>query len=192
MLWNWYTINSCFIADSWHVRSKGGFAGSCIGVILLVITLEGVRRFQREYDRHLRRKLEQRGQVTAVEGGASPGSSTDGKNSSTVVASSRQFFGSESSRPDLLHQTIRSLLYMVQFAIGYFAMLLAMYFNGKLSPCPNLPFISLFHHCTRPRTNRFLLLCRLHHHLHFHWGISQRHDLSVGQPCTPGAQGTML
>lgn len=50
MLWNWYTIDSCFIAESWHVRSRGAFAGTCIGVILLVISLELVRRAHREYD----------------------------------------------------------------------------------------------------------------------------------------------
>ena len=47
------TINSCFIARSWHVHTKGGFAGTCIGVVLMGITVELVRRVQRELDRHL-------------------------------------------------------------------------------------------------------------------------------------------
>ncbi|KAJ6259158.1 Copper Transporter integral membrane protein that functions in high affinity copper transport [Drechslerella dactyloides] len=76
MLWNWYTVDACFIARSWRVSSEGIFALSCIGrskenalddmvdlivppgtwhsqVVLLVIALELVRRMQREYDRHI-------------------------------------------------------------------------------------------------------------------------------------------
>jgi copper transporter 1 len=56
MLWNWYTIDSCFLARSWHVTSKGMFAGSVIGVFLLVIAIESVRRLGREYDRYLVRE----------------------------------------------------------------------------------------------------------------------------------------
>lgn len=50
MLWNWYTIDSCFLAESWHVGSNGAFAASCIGTILLVIILEALRRVGKEYD----------------------------------------------------------------------------------------------------------------------------------------------
>jgi copper transporter 1 len=24
MLWNWYTVDSCFLSEQWHVRSLGG------------------------------------------------------------------------------------------------------------------------------------------------------------------------
>lgn len=50
MLWNWYTIDSCFLAESWHVGSNGAFAASCIGTILLVMILEALRRVGKEYD----------------------------------------------------------------------------------------------------------------------------------------------
>jgi copper transporter 1 len=60
MLWNWNTVNACFISSTWHVRSKGGFAGSCIGVICLVILLEGLKRLQRGYDRSIIRKERER------------------------------------------------------------------------------------------------------------------------------------
>lgn len=56
MLWNWNTVNACFISSTWHVRSKGGFAGSCIGVIFLVVLLEGLKRLQRGYDRGIVKK----------------------------------------------------------------------------------------------------------------------------------------
>ena len=53
MLWNWNTVDSCFLAESWHVKTKGAFAGSVIGVFILVILIEAFRRGAREYDRYL-------------------------------------------------------------------------------------------------------------------------------------------
>jgi hypothetical protein len=53
MLWNWYTVDTCFLAESWHNKTKGAFAGSVIGVFILVILIEGLRRLAREYDRKL-------------------------------------------------------------------------------------------------------------------------------------------
>lgn len=53
MLWNWYTVDACFLSSTWHIRSNGMFAGSVIGVFLLVIAIEAVRRLGREYDRRL-------------------------------------------------------------------------------------------------------------------------------------------
>jgi copper transporter 1 len=53
MLWNWNTVDSCFLSSSWHVRSNGMFAGSVIGVFLLCMAIEGVRRLGREYDRKI-------------------------------------------------------------------------------------------------------------------------------------------
>lgn len=53
MLWNWNTIDSCFLSSSWHIESRGQFAGSVIGVFLLVVAIEGLRRLGREYDRRL-------------------------------------------------------------------------------------------------------------------------------------------
>ncbi|KAH9926643.1 uncharacterized protein BXZ73DRAFT_102898 [Epithele typhae] len=47
MLWNWTTIDSCFLSSSWRVTSPGAFAGSCLAVLVLVLALELVRRTQR-------------------------------------------------------------------------------------------------------------------------------------------------
>lgn len=55
MLWNWYSVDACFLSSSWHVKSKAQFAGSVIGICLLVMAIEGVRRLGREYDRRLLR-----------------------------------------------------------------------------------------------------------------------------------------
>ena len=56
MLWNWNTVDACFISSTWKITSAGMFAGSCIGVILLVMFLELLRRCVKEFDRYLLRK----------------------------------------------------------------------------------------------------------------------------------------
>lgn len=38
-------------------------------------------------------------------------------------------------RPSVVQQAIRSLLHMLQFAVAYFVMLLAMYYNGYMIIC---------------------------------------------------------
>jgi solute carrier family 31 (copper transporter), member 1 len=123
MLWNWYTVDSCFIARSWHVRSSGAFAGTCIGVILLVIALEFVRRTQREYDAYILRQWKL-SSTTVQAHRSESGSSTDKQPLSARLAPLDNRRGA--FRPSMLQQLIRSLLYMVQFGVGYFVMLLAM------------------------------------------------------------------
>ncbi|KAK6335634.1 Copper Transporter integral membrane protein that functions in high affinity copper transport [Orbilia brochopaga] len=148
MLWNWYTVDACFIARSWRVSSEGIFALSCIGVILLVIALELVRRMQREYDRHIIRHAS-RGQVAIVaDAEAIAGANKladDGSVRSPVKVSAGTFNAAPSRlarflrpfsfRPSVLQQMVRGLLYMVQFAGAYFVMLLAMYYNGYIIIC---------------------------------------------------------
>ncbi|CAJ2502432.1 Uu.00g098260.m01.CDS01 [Anthostomella pinea] len=56
MLWNWNTIDTCFLSSSWHVKSSSMFAGSCIGVVLLTLLLEFLRCAVKEFDRYLIRK----------------------------------------------------------------------------------------------------------------------------------------
>ena len=50
MLWNWYTIDSCFIAKSWHVTSRGMFAGTCVGLFFWILAYCWFHRFIVEFD----------------------------------------------------------------------------------------------------------------------------------------------
>ncbi|KAF3047317.1 Copper Transporter integral membrane protein that functions in high affinity copper transport [Didymella keratinophila] len=128
MLWNWYTVDSCFIARSWRITSKGMFAGSCIGVILLVILLEFLRRAGKEYDRHIvQQYLASHASAAPV---ASSASSDNSKTPGTTTAPIAQKF-----RPSVSQQAIRALLHMLQFTVAYFVMLLAMYYNGYIIIC---------------------------------------------------------
>ncbi|KAK6363596.1 Copper Transporter integral membrane protein that functions in high affinity copper transport [Orbilia blumenaviensis] len=144
MLWNWYTVNACFISKTWRVSSEGIFALSCIGVILLVISLEFVRRMQREYDRHIIRhataaattqtagagKLAEEG--SHVSASPDPNQIRGFNNASSRLA---RFLRPFNFRPSFLQQVVRGLLYMVQFGAAYFVMLLAMYYNGYIIIC---------------------------------------------------------
>ena len=46
MLWNWYTVDACFLSTSWRINNDGAFAATCIGVVLLVVALEVLRPFR--------------------------------------------------------------------------------------------------------------------------------------------------
>ncbi|KAJ5661197.1 uncharacterized protein N7484_000569 [Penicillium longicatenatum] len=187
MLWNWYTIDSCFLSRSWHIRSKGAFAGACIGAILLVIALEALRRAGRDYESFILRRARLRHMYLSGPSSGAPagqgvkakfqkiisgaqGNSTahynDGpsgddlitpvKNSSLRPKTSHENNGLSQKdsipgvdktshnigranfgpyRPSPMEQLIRALLHMLQFAVAYFVMLLAMYYNGYIIIC---------------------------------------------------------
>jgi copper transporter 1 len=107
------------------------FAGSCIGVVCLVLSLEFLRRAGKEYDRYIL------AQYTRSLAGASPSpdpSSSDAVNKNTASATTSTVLR-RSFRPSVLQQAIRALLHMLQFAVAYFVMLLAMYYNGYIIIC---------------------------------------------------------
>ncbi|KAH7156432.1 Ctr copper transporter family-domain-containing protein [Dactylonectria macrodidyma] len=132
MLWNWNTVDSCFISSSWHVTSKGMFAGSCIGVLLLVMTLEALRRAVKEYDSYIIRQHAAKfaGSPTTVSNNG-PGS----ESSKAIDGVAACAVGIPPFRPNVFQQAIRALLHMMQFAVAYFVMLLAMYYNGYIIIC---------------------------------------------------------
>ena len=185
MLWNWYTIDACFLSTSWHVQSAGAFAGSCLGVIFLVIALEFLRRVQRETDRAFHRRDGQRAGPVAQRARSSAASSASdvGASKTPAVATTGAADcegancagagaprgGEAVRRLQLWQQVVRSLLYMLQFAVGYFVMLLAMYYNGRLPRSEG--------RVRRPLANA---IGRLYHHLHLHRRFLGGNDLSVG------------
>ncbi|KAI9037941.1 high-affinity Cu transporter CTR3 [Aspergillus affinis] len=161
MLWNWNTIDACFLSSSWQITSKGMFAGSCIGVIVLVMSLEFLRRVGREYDAFIIRRARLRNQYLDPVNTTSAVSSASGKGpgvgidtrgetgegsccapdtNTTAATTPKNSYTSQPCqetgfRPSPIEQTIRALLHMVQFAVAYFVMLLAMYFNGYIIIC---------------------------------------------------------
>lgn len=111
MLWNWNTIDTCFISSTWHITSAGMFAGSCIGVILLVMSLEFLRRSVKEYDRFL---VRQHGTRKNTDGDTSP---------KGLVRASTGGVEGVGFRPSVAQQAVRAGLHTVQFGVAYFVML---------------------------------------------------------------------
>jgi copper transporter 1 len=127
MLWNWNTIDSCFIARSWHVRTAGAFAGSCIGVLLLVILLEALRRAGKEYDQFITWKhIQAHSASPAVASSAaqsSKGPVNDSASGSVDGLAPAACAPIPRFRPNIFQQAVRALLHTFQFAVAYFVML---------------------------------------------------------------------
>ncbi|RYP48748.1 hypothetical protein DL768_005405 [Monosporascus sp. mg162] len=135
MLWNWETIDACFLSDKWRIRSHGAFAGLCIGVILMVVLLEALRRASKLYDRRLISQHKRTIAMAAVHDNKhDSGEATKG--SGSLIAKSHRPFGTNVPfRPNLWQQVVRALLHMLQFALAYWIMLMAMYYNGFIIIC---------------------------------------------------------
>lgn len=115
MIWNWNTIDSCFLASSWHVTTKAMFAVSCIGVALLGVSLEFLRRVSKNYEESLQRQFQRHtmAQLDSPLGcGTSPSVYT--------------------YRASPIQQITRAILHVAQFGVAYITMLIAMYYNGYM------------------------------------------------------------
>ena len=106
------------------------FAGSCIGVICLVISLFALRRFHRMYDASIVRSRAHResASISSVES-SPPQEEKEGKSAADPSSS---LMNRHVIRPSIVQQLIRAFMYTVEFAVAYFVMLLAMYFNGYI------------------------------------------------------------
>lgn len=127
-------ISEGFISSTWRITSHGMFAGSCVGVILLVMSLEFLRRVQRSYERSNLRAHKHHNITTP---GASNHSLPDAQRSKDTPAVQEVEHANPKLplRRALVQQTIRALLHTLSFAVAYFVMLLAMYYNGYFIIC---------------------------------------------------------
>ncbi|OTB02654.1 hypothetical protein M426DRAFT_13255 [Hypoxylon sp. CI-4A] len=133
MLWNWETIDACFLSDTWQIKSRGAFAGLCIGIVLLVMLLELLRRAIKTYDSYL---IHQHQKTTASLAASALNRSTDTANGALIVKEGGTIAVSAVPfRPNIWQQAIRALLHTLHFALAYWIMLLAMYYNGYIIIC---------------------------------------------------------
>ncbi|KAI1445893.1 Ctr-domain-containing protein [Annulohypoxylon stygium] len=133
MLWNWDTIDACFLSESWQIKSRGAFAGLCIGIVFLVILLELLRRTSKMYDRYLLHQHLKR--TSALAAAVVNGSSETAHGSLIAKESAMTLASSVPFRPNVFQQAIRALLHTLHFALAYWIMLLAMYYNGYIIIC---------------------------------------------------------
>lgn len=142
MLWNWDTIDACFLTSSWRITTQAIFAGTCIGVILLAMTLMFLRRAQKEYDAFLIRKHDRVQAEKALRDEAPRGV----------------------YRPTALEQAVRALLYTLQFANAYFIMLSVLYHLVTPNRRAQDPRMM----ANREVNQLGNVLQRLHHRVHLH------------------------
>jgi len=147
MLLNWHTIDACFLSSIFHIRSSFTFFIACLGAFILVISLEFLRRFQREFDRYLRKRNEFLQAKTYV----LPEETEEKLLDKGTVEQTRQ-----KKVVVVLEQLLRGLIHVVQFSVSYCIMLLFMYSNGTY-PCISLLLPGM------------LTTGRVHHNIHFSW-----------------------
>ncbi|KAJ7715716.1 Ctr copper transporter family-domain-containing protein [Mycena maculata] len=114
MLWNWDTVDSCFISEQWHVHTLRQYAGTLIGVFFIVVLLEAFRKISRAYDAHILRRYKNR---LAAE---------------TLVRLAEAVKRNKPFSPGFFQHLVRSLFYFIQFSTAYLLMLAAMTHNGGL------------------------------------------------------------
>ncbi|ETS79625.1 hypothetical protein PFICI_09478 [Pestalotiopsis fici W106-1] len=137
MLWNWYTIDACFLSTSWHITNNGMFAATCIGVILMVVLLEFLRRLGKEYDALILRQFQRHVAAQSVAAAAKkeapePVSCCAPPPDEEEVEAAKPGPRTITFRATPLQQLIRSVIHAVTFGLAYIVMLLAMYFNGYI------------------------------------------------------------
>ena len=159
MLWNWETIDACFLTEKWRIRSQGGFAGLCIGVILMVVLLEALRRAAKVYDSYLNEQHRRSVAMATVHDDSSSAGNGNGNGNATAKGPEEQSIEGPASlmmiakgqrrrqmldyscsshepfRPTVAQQAVRALLHTLHFALAYWIMLMAMYYNGFIIIC---------------------------------------------------------
>ncbi|KAJ9638862.1 copper transporter complex subunit Ctr4 [Coniosporium tulheliwenetii] len=96
--------------------------------------LEGLRRAGKQYDRFIVPAFEKRS-AARDEGGASASADEDSGKGRSTPSGTRAAAGSVLRRgfpPSAVQQAIRALFHMLQFAVAYVVMLLAMGLNGYI------------------------------------------------------------
>jgi solute carrier family 31 (copper transporter), member 1 len=104
------------------------FAGSCIAVALLAMSLSLLRRMSHEYDKRIIKDHERR---TLDDHRNSSVSMTPLRADSTAKRVS-MVQTSGGFRPHFLQQMARGILHLSQFVVAYFTMLIFMLLNGYL------------------------------------------------------------
>ncbi|KAK7998866.1 ctr copper transporter family protein-like protein [Apiospora marii] len=159
MYWNWNTVDACFFAEQWQVKSKGGFAGLCVGIILMTMLFECIRQLGPWYTKHITqahghrttsRAIERASAGSAAEEGHALGgaaSSGSPQNASArqpadgtpkeqpLVAHEASQLSNPPFRPSFGQHLVLALLHTMQFALAYVIMLMAMYYNGYIIIC---------------------------------------------------------
>ena len=125
MLWNWETVDTCLISRRWHITSTAQFAASCIGVIILAMSLQLLRRLTKEYDSRLLKNHQRRIDHVKSNGSETSDDIRRSGSSISVKMSLLMQHGSDPTRfrPNPVEQLARAMMHVGQFIVAYFVML---------------------------------------------------------------------
>lgn len=149
MLWNWNTIDSCFLSNGWHVTTRGKFAGTCIGVFLWVVFLVLLGSLRQKFDNHIasnakRRFLRAHDGLVPSEDNSSISSVSKSQSSAfrdameknaliggiTKFATRGDSLVLDSVRPSMIEQIVRALLFAFEYSVTWLLGLILMSYNG--------------------------------------------------------------
>lgn len=144
MLWNWHTIDACFISKGWHIKTAGHFAGTCVGLFGWILLLELFKRVSREFDRYIARDwvCAQRARLERAQDHDTKSSQAEDEprfalRSSQSIFAPFRFLAGHRTSPDTFcptwwQQLIRAGMYTIEYGNAYLLMLMAMYYNGYI------------------------------------------------------------
>lgn len=154
MLWNWQTINSCFLSSGWHVNTRGQFAGTCISIFVWTFLMVALTRLRRDFDNWLAQRHHREPAVAGGAAGAGKDSALSDVDSAgekscpnnceePVLQSSPRpalafmlggfsttINGAVCYRPSVFEQIVRALMYGFEFSVTWLLALILMSYNG--------------------------------------------------------------
>jgi copper transporter 1 len=116
MLLNWDTIDACFLFPTLQIKSSFEFFAACVGAFLLVISLEFLRRGQRQFDRYLQSKNRFLGSKRYIIAEEIEEKLLDKENEENIP---KRDMKPRITKRVVLEQLVRGLIQMAQFSISY-------------------------------------------------------------------------
>lgn len=126
MLWNWRIVNACFLSGSWHIKNNAMFAASCVGVSLLVVSLEFLRQVGSQFDRYLLRQFNRRAHLYQVTASGMVNSQHAKESAFSAHGNTRH----ATFRATSVQQLCRAIIHGITIGVAYLLMLIVMSFNG--------------------------------------------------------------
>ncbi len=124
-------IDAGFLTETWHIENNGTFAASCIGVVLLVVCLEAMRRLSREFERRVLQGWRNQAQAQVVDGSGIQKDDHSPLNGRGKPSMTRAVM----FRASPLQQLVRAIFHAAILGLAYAVMLLVMSFNGYIIIC---------------------------------------------------------
>jgi copper transporter 1 len=127
MLWNWTTLDTCFLTRTWHVSTLPTFFLSCLAIFALALGLELLRRLIKDHERYLRERRVRAAEDEEERVGVDVGEDGMGRPliaKTGEIGEGKAGWGTSGmGREKVYRQAARAGLHTVQVALAYVVML---------------------------------------------------------------------